>query len=278
MMDRLEFDGVEVTYEIRGHGEPVVLVHASAFVPWYAPLVEQLPQFSVLSYTRRLERGGAGIDSFTVATDAAICVRLMDHVAWQAAHVAGHSYGALVALQLARDAPERVGSLAVLEPAVRAISSSTREKVVAALQPVVASYRSGDKQAAVDLFLQSVCGAGYRDALERAVPGAFATAVEEADLFFQMEMPAVAAWRFGPGDAQRITQPVLNVLGTQSPPRFVEGAELVQAWFPAAERLSLEGAGHLLMIENPNGLAQGLADFFSRHPIGDAERSSSPNR
>jgi pimeloyl-ACP methyl ester carboxylesterase len=81
-------------------------------------------------------------------------------------------------------------------------------------------------------------------------------------------MPAVQQWRFGSEDAQRITQPVLNVVGAESEPRFVEGSDLVQSWFPQATRFSLPNAGHLLMVQNPTVLARGLSDFFSHHPIG----------
>jgi pimeloyl-ACP methyl ester carboxylesterase len=267
-MDRLELDDVDVTYELHGRGEPVVLVHASAFVSWYLPLVDQLTEVATLRYRRRLRRhDGGGHRPLTVADDAAICARLMDHVGWRRAHLVGHSYGALVALQLALDAPERVASVALLEPAARGISSS--EQVVAALQPVVAAYRSGDTPGAVDAFLRHVCGEGYRAALDRAVPQAYDEALDEADLFFQVEMPAVQQWQFGPADADRVTQPVLNVSGTETAPRFAEGRELVQSWFPHAERLSVPHAGHLLMVQNPKALAQGLHDFISRHPTGD---------
>ncbi len=190
----------------------------------------------------------------------------MDHVGWDKAHVVGHSYGALVALYLATENPERVGTVALLEPAVRGISSS--EQVAAALQPVIAAYRSGDKAAAVDGFLRHVCGDGYRAVLDRVIPHAFDEALDEADLFFQSEMPAVQQWSFGTGAAGRVTQPVLNVLGAESATRFVEGSELVQSWFPRAERLSVPEAGHLLMVQNPTAVAQGLMDFLSRHPIG----------
>jgi pimeloyl-ACP methyl ester carboxylesterase len=117
-----------------------------------------------------------------------------------------------------------------------------------------------------------VCGDDYRSALERVVPGAFGEALDEADLFFRAEMPAVQQWRFGPSDASRIRTPILNVLGTESAPRFAEGSELVQSWFPHAERLSVPGAGHLLMVQNPSAVAQGLRDFFARHPSGVAGR------
>ena len=140
--------------------------------------------------------------------------------------------------------------MALLEPAARGISSS--EQVVAALQPVIAAYRSGDTSGAVDRFLRHVCGDGYRGVLDEVVPGAFDEAVGEADLFFQAEMPAVQQWSFGPDDAKRITQPVLNVRGADSVPRFVQGSELVQSWFPHAERLTVPDAGHLLMVAEPD--------------------------
>jgi pimeloyl-ACP methyl ester carboxylesterase len=270
MADELAFDDVELTYEIAGHGERVVLVHAAPFVSWYRPLVERLPFFSVLHYRRRLRRDGGGpLRPLTVAEDAAICARLMDHVGWPTAHVAGHSYGALVALGLASDAPERASSIALLEPAARGISSAAQ--VVAALQPVFAAYRAGDKAGAMDGFLRTVGGDDYRSELDRLLPDAFDDAVAQADIFFQSEMAAVQAFDFGPEKAQTIPQPVLNVLGTESVRRFVEGAELVQSWFPRAERFSLPAAGHLLMVQNPAAMAQGLTDFFSRHPITEAQ-------
>jgi pimeloyl-ACP methyl ester carboxylesterase len=280
-VDRLAFDDVELTCELDGDRGapvvPVVLVHASAFVSWYVPLCDRLTDVSTLRYRRRLHRSeGDGYRPLTVADDAAICARLMDHVGWQRAHIVGHSYGALVALQLAMDAPDRVGSVALLEPAARGISSS--EQVAAALQPVIAAYRSGDEAGAVDAFLRHVCGEGYRAVLDRVLPDAYGEALGEVDLFFQVEMPAVQRWSFGPTDAGRITAPVLNVVGADSVPRFKEGSELVQSWFPQAERLVVPDAGHLLMVQNPTALAHGLNDFFSRHPIGDGHGRGTTTR
>lgn len=267
-MDRLTFDDVDLTYWLREGGERIVLVHASAFVSWYDPLVERLKDFSTLRYRRRLLRSeGAPYRPLTAADDAVSCARLMDHVGWDAAHIVGHSYGALVALQLALDRPERVRSVALLEPAARGISSS--ERVAAALRPVVAAYRSGDTAGAVDGFLRHVCGDGYRAVLDRVIPDAYGEALGEADLFFQAEMPAVQQWSFGPDDARRIPHPVLNVLGAETAPRFMEGGELLQSWFPHAERLSVPAAGHLLMVQNPTALARGLSDFVARHASGD---------
>jgi pimeloyl-ACP methyl ester carboxylesterase len=271
-MDRLVLGDVEVTYEVHGRGEPVVLAHATAFVSWYAPLLERLADYATLTYRRRLPRTSTGgFRPLTAAEDAITCGQLLDHVGWPVAHVAGHSYGALIALQLALDAPERVATVSLLEPAARGIPSSAA--VAAALQPVVAAYRSGDTQTAVDGFLRHVCGHDYRAALDLVVPGAFAEALAEADLFFQAEMAAVQQFTFGKDEASRVSQPVLNVVGANSAPRFVEGAELVQSWFPAAGRLTIPAAGHLLMVENPTAVAEGLTTHWSRHPIVSQQRS-----
>jgi pimeloyl-ACP methyl ester carboxylesterase len=265
-VDRFHFDDVELIYQARDGNERVVFVHAAPFVSWYDPLVARLAPFATLTYRRRLRKPDDGaFRPLTVAEDAAICARLLDHVGWSRAHVVGHSYGALVALQMATDTPSRVHSVALLEPATRGISSSAH--VVETLQPVIAAYRAGDVAGAVDGFLRLVCGHDYRAALERMVPQALDEAVAEADQFFQAEMPAVQQWSFGPSEAEQLTQPVLNALGTESVRRFVEGAELVQSWFPHAERLSVPGAGHLLMVQNPAAVADVLREFFSRHPL-----------
>jgi pimeloyl-ACP methyl ester carboxylesterase len=219
-----------------------------------------------LSYRVKLPRTATGgFHPLTAADDAVTCCRLLDHVGWPAAHVVGHSYGALVALQLALDAPARVATLSLLEPAVRDVPSSAA--IVAALQPVIADYRAGDTAGAVDGFLRHVCGDDYRPALEQVVPDALAEALAEADLFFQAEIAAVQQFTFEPGDSPRIRQPVLNVIGANTAPRFVEGGEVVQTWFPNAQRLTIPAAGHLLMIQNPVAVADGLKAHFSRHPL-----------
>ncbi|HEY5853830.1 MAG TPA: alpha/beta hydrolase [Aldersonia sp.] len=266
-MQRWEFDDIALTYELHERGgPPVLLVHARPFVAWYGPLIEQLTDFSTLSFRRDLRKlAGRPYRHLTVAEDAAIAARLMEHVGWPQAHVVGHSYGALVALQMAVDTPERVGSVALLEPAARGVSSAPA--VVAALQAIIGAYRSGDTEGALDGFLCHVCGAGYRSVLDTALPGAFGEALAAADLFFQAELPAVGQFSFGPDAAARVPQPVLNVLGARSAQRFVEGSELVQSWFPGAERLSVPAAGHFLMVQNPTAVADGLRDYFTRHPV-----------
>ncbi len=132
-------------------------------------------------------------------------------------------------------------------------------------------YEAGDMTGAIDGCLRVVFGPGYRDGLDRVLPGAFAQAVTDADTFFRFEMPALQQWSFTQADANRIKQPVLSVVGSESHTLWkgrAEVHELVQAWWPReAETFVLQGATHRLQLMNPTGMAEGLAGFFARHPI-----------
>lgn len=111
-MEHVEFDGVQVEYELLGDGDPVVLPHARPFVSWYAPLAGALDR-AVLRYRRSVPPGG----SWRVEDDAVLCARLLAHLGVERPDVVGHSYGGLVALELARDHGVDPRSVALLEPA-----------------------------------------------------------------------------------------------------------------------------------------------------------------
>jgi 3-oxoadipate enol-lactonase len=192
----------------------------------------------------------------------------MHYLGIERAHIVGQSSSGNIALQLALDAPEAVHSLAILEPALYSVPSAqtSRAFVGAAIQ----LYRGGDKAGAIDTFLQGVCGPDYRPVLDRALPGAFDQHVADAETFFSQELPALQQWSFTREDARRITQPVLAVIGAKSQelaPIWGERQELLLTWLPNVEPFVLPEAGHLLQIQNPRGMAEGLAAFFARHPL-----------
>src|SRR5262249_45390838 len=131
-------------------------------------------------------------------------------------------------------------------------------------------YRAGDKAGAIDTFLRGVCGPEYRAALDQALPGAFDQHVADADTFFAQELPALQQWVFTQEDAKRLIQPALAVVSTRSlefDPIWGERHELLLDWLPNVESFVLPDATHLLHLENPRGMAEGLAAFFARHRL-----------
>jgi pimeloyl-ACP methyl ester carboxylesterase len=271
-MNRAQIGGIELQYEVRGSGEPVVLIHGSFIADGLRPLLTEpslTEQWRVFLYHRRGFAGSTHLDApVSMAQKAADCRALLEHAGIQRAHVVGHSYGGNIALQLALDAPDLVHSIALLEPALFSVPSSPQ--LFESLAPAFQMYDAGNKAGAVDGCLRGVFGEDYRNVLDRVLPGALAQAVTDADTFFRLEMPALQQWSFTQAEANRIGQPVLSVLGSQSDTLWkgrTEVHELVQAWWPRTETFVLQGAAHALQIVNPTGMAEGLAGFFARHPM-----------
>ncbi len=271
-MNRAALEGIELEYESRGAGEPVVLIHPGIFADWFRPLLEEpalTDRYHLLSYHRVGCAGSSHIAGpVSFAQQAAHCRSLMHHLEIERAHVVGHSSSGNIAMQLALDAPDAVHSLALLEPALMAVPSAQTSR--AFVGTAVQLYRAGDKAGAVDTLLQGTCGPGYRAVLDQALPDAFDQHVADADTFFGQELPALQQWSFTREDASRITQPVLAVTGAKSKelvPIWGERQELLLAWLPNVEPFVLPDATHLLHVQNPRGMAEGLAAFFARHPL-----------
>jgi pimeloyl-ACP methyl ester carboxylesterase len=106
-MDRAPVEGIELRYELRGSGEPVVLIHWGVVSAFAAPLLDEpalAEGHQVLTYDRAGFGGSSRIEGpLTIADHARHGALLMHHVGIEGAHVVGHSSSATIALQLAHD-------------------------------------------------------------------------------------------------------------------------------------------------------------------------------
>jgi pimeloyl-ACP methyl ester carboxylesterase len=271
-MERAKLDGVELEYEIRGSGEPVLLIHGSHVAGAFLPVLNEpalADRYQLIRYHRRGLAGSTHTaPPVGIEAQAADAAGLLDHVGVRRAHVVGQSYGGVIALQLALDRPETIESLALLEPPLMMVPSA--EAFFASLQPALESYGGGDREAAVAAFLSVVSGLDWktcRDLIEERVPGGVAQAIEDADTFYRIELPALNDWAFKLELAHLVIQPVLLVLGSESIQLFVDGWNLLHSWLQQVDDCTVEGAGHLLQMQHPEPVARGIAEFFGRHPF-----------
>jgi pimeloyl-ACP methyl ester carboxylesterase len=283
-MKKAKVNGVELEYEAKGSGEPVLLIStgpiADSFLPFQSEkaLVER---YCLISYRQRYMGNGApSAVPVSFEQHAADAAALLEYLGFGCAHVAGHSTGAVIALQLALDRPEMVHTLALLEPTLVGVPSAagflpSTAAVLEALGPALAAYGSGDREEAMAAFLSVACNLDREScltAIEQRVPGGVAQAMSYgSDNWFGSYLPALTTWQFGPKEASAISQPVLSVLGTESGPLFEEGHALLHFWFPQVEDCTIGGVGHLLHIQRPEPVARGVAEFFARHPITGIE-------
>ena len=266
---RATLDGVELEYRTVGEGEPIVLVHAGVFADFFEPLLREpslASRYRLVTYHRVGYAGSSRVaGAVSIDEQAAHLRSLMGKLHIERAHLVGHSSGGNIALQLALDAPERVQSLALLEMALPVPPGSPGRS---GIPKAIEFYRAGDKPAAVDTFMRAVAGPDYRASADRMMPGAFDRAVADADTFFGQELPAIQQWRFGAAEGARIKQPVLLVMGGKShevSPVWQQRQDLLTAWLGNAEPFVLDGATHMLHLQNTRGMAERLAAFVADH-------------
>lgn len=272
-MKTASINATQLEYEVKGAGEPVLLISTGPIADSFLPLLSEkalAERYRLIRYRqRRLPAGrtnGAAPVSF--AQHAADAAELLGHLDVRRAHVAGHSTGAAIALQLALAHPDLVQSLVLLEPPLLAAPSAPAFFERAG--PALAAYGSGDRNGAMAAFLSMVCSLDWdtcRKVVDQHIPGGVAQALKDVDNFFGSYLPALSAWQFGPDQAAALSQPVLSVLGTDTEQLFVDSRDLLHSWFPQVEDCTIQGVAHLLHLQRPEPVAQGVAEFLARHPI-----------
>jgi pimeloyl-ACP methyl ester carboxylesterase len=266
---RVALDGAELEVEVRGRGEPVLLIQTALVADEFLPLASQpalQDHYWVIRYHRRGYAGSTALDGpSSIQGDAADGRALLAKLGVDRAHLVGVSYSCAVAMQLAVDAPASVQSLALLEPPPVAVPSA--QQFLQAVAPIVATYHAGDPAGAVDLLMTLVAGRDWRAMMARRVPGGPQQMEKDAASFFESDWPALLSWRFGAEEARRITQPVLHIGGSESGRFFAEVRDLVRAWLPQTEDVVLAGADHSLALTHPAEVAAAVVTFLRRHPI-----------
>lgn len=199
-------------------------------------------------------------------------LRTMDALEIPRAHLVGNSMGGRVALEVGLRAPERVGSLALLCPAVAFVKRGLHPLVRLARpelgvlphrftrRMVTAQFWSlfGDPDAvdpaladvAVDEFQRIYSSPGARLAFLGAARNLYLDRPYGRDGFY----PRLGA--LGPS--------ALFVWGTHDPLIPVAFKRHVARWLPQAEQVVLDGCGHVPQVERPEQTNSLLMDFLHR--------------
>jgi pimeloyl-ACP methyl ester carboxylesterase/quercetin dioxygenase-like cupin family protein len=259
-----------LAYLDRGSGPPVVLVHgAVADYRAWAAVAERLAGrrrviVPSLRYHWPNTGGGDGSD-YGPARHAADLAALLVGLELGPVRLVGHSLGGHVALLLARDHPELVQSLALVEPSVPSIlyqqaDGDTVRRAQARVLEVVRSLAGvNDQERAVRTLLGAAYGQG---SLDRLPDWALAMYLDNGR--------AIRAWSDSTAPAsepaceglRRIATPTLLLGGERSPEspgRIL--AELARC-LPKAETVTLPGASHGMPMDAPDAVADALTRFW----------------
>src|SRR6188508_3066781 len=144
-MERATVNGVELEYEVRGSGEPVLLIPTGPIADSFRPFLDDqatAKRFQLIHYHQRGQGSSTPMSQpLSFEDHAADAAALLHVLGIQRAHVAGHSTGAVTALQLALDHPDSVHSLVLLEPPLLGVPSTAA--FVEKVGPSIAAYSEG---------------------------------------------------------------------------------------------------------------------------------------
>lgn len=110
------FDGTPIYYEVRGEGDPLVLIYGIAcpINHWHHQVEYFSKNYKVITFDLRGHQKSnpvADIKNITINSLAKDIVALLKHLRIKKAHFAGHSFGAPLLLQLSALKPELIQSM-----------------------------------------------------------------------------------------------------------------------------------------------------------------------
>lgn len=266
--------GDELDVWVMGDGDPVVLVHGGMMRDFLKPLGDELTSrggYQVIHYGRRGHGGGGlPVDPADIPGQATDVVAILDAMRVDKANVAGHSFGGLIALELATRAPDRLLSTILLEAVFMQTEAAQQglNELEEAMALVVNKYTSGDTDGAVTTFCDFTSGIqGAMELVEPVLPeGARELAAADLNTWLQVDMPAMGSWMAEPATVKEITPPIAWIGGADSPLVHTESRALFQEWLPTTTTVDIAGAGHYFPVLKPAETATALDELLRSHP------------
>ncbi len=268
---------LEIYYELRGSGEPVLLAPASWWSAdtWNVGVVPELSQrFKTITFDcRGTGRSSQPQDGYTVTQFAQDCVALLAHLGIARCHAVGFALGGQIMQAMALARPDLVATLTIaaagagaktLTGGPRSLSPDTEREIRAiGFERYIRNYIENDTMAFTPKF--------YRE--HGDVVAALADAVwsgQSTVEMFRRHEDARLTWDTL-GNAPKVKVPTLILCGTDddvarrgSTP--VGTARRLAELTPGAELFLIPETKHMTFWDGNGGLVA-LEDFLLRHPI-----------
>lgn len=268
-MAKINTNGIEIEYFECGSGEPIIFVHgASLDASFYDITASMLEHnFKVITYNRRGYQGSSRYsETGTIDNQVEDLKGLIDGLNLKKVHLNGHSAGGAVSIAFAIKYPERVQTLALLDPMLWQ-SMPIAEEIIQLFGGVGEKYQKEGVKSAMYHMWEMMCGS---DVHQRMPKGGFERIIENAGTCF-LELGAFVQWKPSRQDISALKMPVLTVIGTVCKTLhrvyrvYQEQVDLVKECIPHTIEYTLPNATHLLFIENPSDFAVAIKNFLKKH-------------
>ena len=255
-------DGTPIAFATSGRGVPLVLVHGTtADHSRWSPLLATLERFFRVYRVDRRGRGGSGeTEPYSIEREYEDLAAVIESIG-EPAHVLGHSFGALVALEAALRVPRAaVRSLVLYEPPVSTLAVPPQDLLDEMDQQVA----RGDRDGAVTTFFRDLLCVPPEDlTLLQALP-TWRLRCAAAHTMAR-ELRAAFGYELDPSRMGRLGMPVLLLVGEGSPEPMQQATQALAAMLPNAQIESLRGQQHNAMDTARELFLRSVIDFLEHH-------------
>jgi pimeloyl-ACP methyl ester carboxylesterase len=265
-MERARINGVQIAYELRGAGTPIVMIHgAQGDQTMFTRMASDFASsYRVMTFDQR----GSGLSEkpdtpYSIAMLADDTAALMDHLAIASAHIIGVSMGGMIAQEFALRHPRKVRSL-VLGCTTPGGPNAIRLNVDASsgaysTRPMTAEERG-----------KALAEAAFSKGYLAQHPEVIASMIEMRrgrpidTVAFPHRMKAAVEHNTYDRLAE-IRCPTLVITGKDDALIAWQNSRILSERIEGAEEVILEPAGHCFWLEQPEQSRAAIAGFLSSH-------------
>ncbi len=245
-----------IAFHDDGSGFPIVWIHGF-------PLSSAVfaPQTRIRGYRHiRPDLRGFGAtpppdEETSMASYARDVLRVLDRLGLVRAVVAGVSMGGYIAMQIVRDAPERVAALLLLDTRETPDSPETRDGRYKSADDVA---KNGTANVVESMVPKMVVRESLRDVVRHIMQSASPAGVVAA-------LKAMAVRPDSTETLRTCKQPALVIVGEKDPITTVRDAERMTSLMKSAELAPIANAAHLANFEAPAQVNDLVPAFLARY-------------
>ncbi|MDX1707183.1 MAG: alpha/beta hydrolase [Desulfobacterales bacterium] len=250
-------------YELVGRGQPLVMIRGvgSNVDHWYDQVPALSRKFQLLVFDNRgIARSSDPGGPFSIRDMAADTIALMDAVGIKKAHVLGYSMGGMVAQEMAVNYPQKIAGLILVatdcgislriraQPEVTRLFSEmirlgTEEAKLAAARCLFANQTFENNPQVI----QHYADVSQRFPATQKMLAKQWAAVTQHDACDRL---------------QGISSPTLAITGSEDVLIPPQNAAVLAERIPHAQMISIDGGGHLFLIEQPRQFNQAIIKFL----------------
>ena len=256
-------ENVNIYYEMIGQGEPLVMIRgiSSNVDHWYEQVLVLSKKYQLLIFDNRgIARSSDPGGSFSTRDMAADTVGLMEAVGIKKAHVLGYSMGGMIAQEMALAYPEKVnGLILVATDCGISLRIKAKPEFSRLFSEMIRLGTNEAKKAAAGCLFAKQTVETRPDIIQRYTEVSLRFPASQKTLGKQW---AAITQHDACDRLAKISSPTLVITGSEDELIPPENAKVMAQRIPVAQIISIDGGGHLFLIERPEAFNEAVIGFL----------------